>query len=260
LAFDAGDANAGDDPMLTGIAYDRNDNDPGTGTTVYGIDSGNNALITQGGINGTPSPNGGLLFTVGTLVDGLGATMDVTDLGGFDIIDQGMLGRGVALGALQVGAATTSTLFTINLNTTGITNQPTGSVKAVGTIGGGELVRAMAIAPPTIQFSAASFSVKENKAVAKISVTRTGGSAAAVSVVLNTLDGTATAGSDYTAVNQVVNFARGETTKVIEIPIINNTKKEPNETVQLALSAVGGGSNHELGDLANALLTILNDD
>jgi hypothetical protein len=263
LAFDAGDVNAGDDPLLAGVAYDRNDNDPATGTTLWGIDSGNDALVTVGGINGTPSPNGGLLFTTGTLVDGLGATVDVTDVGGFDVVDDGVLGDGVALAALQVTGAPTSTLYTVNLNGTGLTNQPRGSMKAVGTIAGGELIRAMAVAPPSIQFTKPAFTVKENAGTITINVTRTGGTGSTGSVLFSILPGTATGGgvdfNDAGLINVVVTFERGETKKTVTIPIVNDTADEDDETLFLSLSAPTGGTTI-LGTNDVSVLTILDND
>ena len=91
-------------------------------------------------------------------------------------------------------------------------------------------------------------------------VTRTGGSSGAVGVTFSTSNGSATAGSDYTAVNQTVSFADGDTaSKTVNIPIINDATIEPNETVNLALSnPTPGGAT--LGNPSTATLTILNDD
>src|SRR5207253_5475403 len=73
-----------------------------------------------------------------------------------------------------------------------------------------------------------------------------------------TSDGTATAGSDYTAVNQVVPFPDGLTTQNVFIPITNDGLFEPDETVNLTLSAPTGGT--VLGTPSAAVLTITNDD
>ena len=76
----------------------------------------------------------------------------------------------------------------------------------------------------TLQLSAATYSVNENGGSATITLTRTGGSAGAVGVTFATSHGTATAGSDYTAVNQTVNFADGDTAnKTVAIPILDDT-------------------------------------
>ena len=84
----------------------------------------------------------------------------------------------------------------------------------------------------TLQLSAASYSVNENGGSATITVTRSGPSTGAVGVTLTTSNGTATAGSDYTAVTQTVSFANGDTAnKTVTIPILDDTLLEGNETV-----------------------------
>ena len=89
----------------------------------------------------------------------------------------------------------------------------------------------------TLQFSAATYSVAENGGNATITVTRTGGSAGAVGVSFATSNGTATAGQDYTATSQTVSFGNGDTAnKTVNIPILEDTTAEGNETVNLALS------------------------
>ena len=72
--------------------------------------------------------------------------------------------------------------------------------------------------------------------ITQVTLTRTEGSTGEVSVTLNLSDGTATAGSDYDATPITVTFADGETTKIVTIPIVNDTSSEPNETINLTLS------------------------
>lgn len=253
LAFDAGDVNAGDNPDIGAVAYDRNDNDPATVTTLYGIDAGNNVLVTIGGINGTPSPNLGQVFTVGSL------GVDPTNLGGMDISGAGMGANGAALAVMQLQGESVSKLFMINLGPT-TPNQPTGTATLIGTVAGGEVLTAMAIAPPTVQFAAPTFSVSESAAQATITLTRTGGSGGSSSVRLDTFDGTAEEGDDYTAQsNLVVVFLPGETKKTITIPIANDSLNEANETLFLTLTSVTGG-NAILGQQVTAKLTILDND
>jgi hypothetical protein len=68
-----------------------------------------------------------------------------------------------------------------------------------------------------------------------------GGSAGAVGVTFATSNGTATAGSDYTATTQTVSFASGDTAnKTVSVPITDDTSVEANETVNLALSNPAG--------------------
>jgi urease beta subunit len=112
--------------------------------------------------------------------------------------------------------------------------------------------------PGTLQFSNATYSVNENQGTVTVTVTRTGGSTGSVSVHYATSDGTATAGSDYTATSGTLTFADGETSKTFTIPILDDTLVEGNETVNLILSSPTGGA--ALGSQATATLTIVDDD
>jgi hypothetical protein len=109
-----------------------------------------------------------------------------------------------------------------------------------------------------LQFSAASYTVNENQGTATITVTRTGGSSGSVTVNFATSDGTANAGSDYTATSGTLTFADGETSKTFTVPIIDDTLVEPDETVNLTLTSPTGGAT--LGNQTSATLTIHSDD
>ena len=76
-----------------------------------------------------------------------------------------------------------------------------------------------------------------------------------VSVNFATADGTATAGLDYTATSGVLNFAPGETTQTVTVPILNDTLFEQSETLSLNLS---GAVNAGIADATGAG-TILDD-
>ena len=110
-----------------------------------------------------------------------------------------------------------------------------------------------------ISFSQSNYSVAEDGGSAAITITRTGGSAGAATVQFSTSNGTATAGSDYTAVtNQTVTFNDGDTSKTVSVPITNDSLDENDETVNLTLSSPGGSG--ALGSPATAVLTINDDD
>src|SRR5262249_42554006 len=96
--------------------------------------------------------------------------------------------------------------------------------------------------PGTLQFGTSAYTVNENQGTATITVTPTGGSDIPVSVNYATSDGTATAGSDYTASSGTLNFAVGETSKTFTVPIIDDTTVEGDETVNLMLSNPTGGA------------------
>jgi hypothetical protein len=79
LSYAAGDSGAGLTPRVVGSAYTNNVNGTAV-TTLFGIDSNRDVLVRQGGPDGVPSPNGGVLTTIGA---GLG--FNTSDLVGFDI-------------------------------------------------------------------------------------------------------------------------------------------------------------------------------
>lgn len=114
---------------------------------------------------------------------------------------------------------------------------------------------------PSIQFSAASYSVNEAGPNATITVTRTNSTSGASSATFSTIaGGTATpgAGNDYTTTTVTVNFANGDATKNVLVPINNDPNVEGSETVKLALTnpnnAVLGNPN------SNVFLTIVDND
>ncbi len=111
-------------------------------------------------------------------------------------------------------------------------------------------------------FSAAGYSQTEGNsgsATKTISVTRAGGSAGAVDVGYATADGSATAGSDYTAASGTLNWADGESgPKTFDVEVLGDLTVEGDETVAISLSSPGGGA--ALGSPNTAALTISNDD
>jgi Calx-beta domain-containing protein/hemolysin type calcium-binding protein len=77
-----------------------------------------------------------------------------------------------------------------------------------------------------------------------------------VSVAYATANGTATAGTDYTATSGTLVFAPGQTTKTVAVPVVGDTAYESDETFSFTLS---NAVNATLGT-ATATGTITNDD
>ncbi|MGH7138498.1 MAG: peptidylprolyl isomerase, partial [Pirellulales bacterium] len=98
--------------------------------------------------------------------------------------------------------------------------------------------------PGTLAFSAATYNANETDSSATIIIDRTGGGTGAVSVTVTTSNGTATAGTDYTATSQTVNWPDGDMTpKTVSIPLLDdNATGESAQTVNLALSNATGGA------------------
>src|SRR6185295_5986362 len=110
-------------------------------------------------------------------------------------------------------------------------------------------------APGTMQFTSATYSVSENGGTASITLSRTGGVGGTVSVVINTSDGTAQGGLDYTTSGTTISWPPGDSlNKTFTVPILTDSLPEGPETVNLTLSAPTGGT---LGAQSTAVLTIL---
>jgi hypothetical protein len=114
--------------------------------------------------------------------------------------------------------------------------------------------------PGQLQFSGAAFSVNENEASgrATITVVRVGGIGGSVSADWAATAGTATAGNDFTVANGTVSFGPGEVVRTFDVLINNDNIDELDETVLLALTNPQGGAT--LGTPDQATLTIVDDD
>ena len=110
-----------------------------------------------------------------------------------------------------------------------------------------------------LALSSAAYGIGEAGGLVTITVTRSGGSLGGpVAVGYATGDGTATAGSDYTAASGTLTFGPGEATKTFTVPVTSDSGHEGDETFQVALSNASGGAN--LGSPAAATVTITEDD
>jgi Ca2+-binding RTX toxin-like protein len=94
---------------------------------------------------------------------------------------------------------------------------------------------------PQPRISIADFTIVEgingNPSQSLITVSLSKASAQAVSVNYATSNGTAIAGTDYTATTGTLTFAAGQTSKTIAVPILNDNLNEANETFEINLSA-----------------------
>ena len=107
-----------------------------------------------------------------------------------------------------------------------------------------ELVSNAAPIPTGVQFEFGTQFAFEGSPTALVKVNRTGDISGTTSVNFASANGTATAGSDYTAVSGTLTFAPGELSKNISVPILNDNIFEGNtsETFSVNLSAPTGGA------------------
>lgn len=110
-------------------------------------------------------------------------------------------------------------------------------------------------APGTLELSAASYNVSQSAGRTTISVTRTGGSTGPVSVSYATSDGTAIAGTDYTATSGTLSWSDGDTaTKTFSVPISNGAAISGTKSFKVTLSNAMGGAT--LGSPSTSTVTI----
>ncbi len=110
-----------------------------------------------------------------------------------------------------------------------------------------------------LQFSSATYNAAENVGIAALLVTRSGSSSGSVSVLCTTSNGSALAGSDYTSTSATLTWGPGETVaKACNVPILDDTTYEANETVLVTLSNATGQA--AVGVPGSATLTIVEDD
>lgn len=94
-----------------------------------------------------------------------------------------------------------------------------------------------------LKFDQRSFEVLEEAGVAVIVVERSKGDDGAVSVDVSTADGTATSPDDYAAISTTLSWGDGdETSRILEITIVDDDVAEGKETIELTLSSPTGGA------------------
>ncbi len=236
LAYSGSDLAAGTTPSVVAQAFSNNRFDAST-TSLFGIDSARDTLILQGSPGGSPSSiSTGRLSTLGSL------GRNVSEMAGFDISSSGL-----ALVSINDAGTAGSVLAVVNLQT--------GALTEIGEIGGGMLLKDIAISPSgLVQFSAATYEVSQSEGIATIIVTRLAGDSGPLQVAYRTSDGTARAGVNYTAVSGILSFADGETVKAFTVPIRGNSISRGIRTVNLSLSSVS--DSVAIGSIGSAVLTI----
>ena len=112
--------------------------------------------------------------------------------------------------------------------------------------------------PGRLEFASEGVNVRESAGSVSLTVARRGGALGAVGVRWATADGTASAGSEYTAGSGTLSFADGETSKTLTVAILDDTAAEENKSFTVTLNNATGGAT--LGDVATCTVTIVDDD
>jgi hypothetical protein len=145
---------------------------------------------------------------------------------------------------VAVPAETTSAPFDIYVSNDGVSGNQT--VQICASIAGWPCgCSQMTIVEPPgglVNFSSASYTAGSGSA--SITLLRTGSTNGTISVTLQTSDGTAKAGEDYTPVTTTVTFADGVTQQTVAIPILTESHEDPAETFNVSLSGSFAGTSN----------------
>ncbi len=147
---------------------------------------------------------------------------------------------GTGQGVISVPVAAVAPDGTTRLLAT--VTDPLGSTSELGTC-------AQAPEPaPTLELSAADYSAKESARVVHLTVTRTGGGPGSAGIRVRTHDGTARAGTDYTAVDFYATVNADQTQTVVDIPVKDDGLRAGDRIFSVDLSqpnaAVQGARSH----------------
>lgn len=149
--------------------------------------------------------------------------------------------RNLVVAVMEVNAGTAATPYTVKES--GLQGPPLA--------GGG-------VCQP-LEFSAPTLSVNEDGGAAHLVVNRGGSSVGTATVDYATSDGTATQVGDYTIKRGTLTFADGETSKTLDVPIVDDVFVEGNETFTVTLSNPTGANVH-LGGNTSTVVTIVDND
>ncbi len=157
----------------------------------------------------------------------------------FDVGTAAVGGANVGyLAAHTQGAGPSSELRTINLPGT----NPVGSATSLGTIGASTLSSMTILQGGSVRVAGPSTLVNEEDAQAVVHVRRVGDTLAPIQLAYQTSDRSALAGLDYVTTNGTLNFAAGESTKDVAIPLLGDSEFEGAEAFDLNLGPPAPGA------------------
>ena len=166
------------------------------------------------------------------------------------------IAQGQRTGTVSISTTQDSTYegdhyFTLNLDSTSHFNLSKTAGAAVGTI-------TDAADTPSFAFSAASTNADEDDGSLTLTVARTGDTLVAATVSYATTDGTATGGSDFTAIASTdLDFTASEASKTINVSLTDDSTDEPAEAFTVDLTA---GAHAKLGSTNSHSISITDND
>ena len=211
-------------------------------------DSGTTAFVFTVSLD-SPAPPGGVSFII--------ATSDGSAVAGEDYVSQTLTGQMIPAG---------NSTYTFSVAVVGDVRDEFDDAffVAVGSVTGATAVDNSGVGTILDDDPAPSLSINDvtqaegnsGSSPRTFTVTLSPASGKFLQVTASTANGTAAAGSDYTATSQVLNFGAGQTTKTFDVPVNGDTVLEADETFFVNLS---GATNSTIVD-GSGLGTINNDD
>jgi hypothetical protein len=220
--------------------------DPAGNRTTYAVAGGNSNPPVLSIGNASATEGGNLVFTVtraGNTSVAVSANYATANGSATSGSDYTATSGTVSFAAGQTTATITvptidDSVYEPTETMTVTLSSPTGGA-TIGTATGTGTITDNDPAPSTFSIGNASATEGGNLV---FTVTRTGNTATPANVNYATANGTATAGSDYTATSGTLTFAAGQTSATITVPTIDDSVYEPTETMTVSLSAPTGGA------------------
>jgi hypothetical protein len=222
----------------------------GAATLLGAIGTGATAM--SGFVAWSEAPVAQLTAAATTVSESIGTIdLTITSRGGSPMIASYTVSGGSATpgadytvisGTLLLGGTTISQTFSLPIvNDSLPENNETVQVQLLGADGVAQtLTLTIVDNDPRVKFSAPGYSGSEVAGTALVTVTLDKAAATTTSVHYATANGTAIAGSDYTASGGTLTFAPGQTSKTLSIPILADQVADPGETFKVNLSAPVG--------------------
>ncbi len=209
-----------------------------------------------------PAPSGGVTIDYST-TDGRGETTDATyqvatsaDYTAASASASITIAANGRSGSISIPTTQDSTYegdhyFTLTLESTDTFNISDSASSAIGTI-------TDAADTPSFEFSAASTNANEGDGTVTLTIEKTGTTLVGSTVSYATTNGSATGGSDFTAITSTnLNFAAGDTSQDITVTITDDSADETTEAFTVDLTA---GADAKLGSTTSHSISITDND
>jgi Big-like domain-containing protein/Calx-beta domain-containing protein len=229
-------------PVLDSVAMQYSD---GGGPTLPSL-SINDVSVTEGNsgtVNATftvtlsPASSQNVTVNYATAPGTATSGVDFTATSGTLTFAAGATSKSIAVPVIGDTVSEPNETFVVNLSNA--TNATISRAQGIGTIVDDDT----SVPVPTLSINDVSITEgNSGTSNATFTVSLSAASTQTVTVNYATASGTATSGSDFTAVSGTLTFAAGTMTQPIQVPIVGDTRPEPNETFTVNLTGAVGAT------------------